>query len=651
MNWRIIGVGLAGVLVPVLLSFFTLGCGGSTPDHEPPGLCPVADASEDLLLCASFSALSEEGIQPEVGSRPLVLYGGASLIDGPFGSALALDGVDDRASLPGFELPGPALTIEAWVLALGEQDDFASLVDFWQDFEGFWMGGSQPAGGWAFWTGSDELDDIDAAVEGEWQHLAGVYDGDRGVAMMYINGILVRQLNDVLPMEQPVLDALGIGARGDRSAFFSGQIDELMIWATVRTAEQICEDAGGSYSLGGCDYANPVGRVSDPCAGVTCSGAGNCVLEGDRPTCQCDSGYATEGLTCVGDESPCDTIAVEANDWDLWYSGQLEADMLAAAEAAAADYVPVSSDWAPGAEAWTSIGQTALMSNALEPFCLGFLRAAAIDPGNPVALNNAASCMFVLDWNEDARRFLECSLHLAPQNASAWAGLGYYEASVAGDLAAALDHYQTATTLDPGNPEWPFQVMRIALDQGDRETADAYLDRLPAADPSGSAGWRGASSDGGAGGGGGDYCCPCSGSSYGNLLECTNNCSASLGCFAGICAYTATCEGGTSALAFGVKICYPPSGVQVCMTFDTNGNVGILLGASVFNGLLGVGAGFSYGTIDGAVNFVVDVGTSNLPINAGSTWTVNLATGQVQGAVGLGSQSGASAAQATIVDW
>jgi hypothetical protein len=48
------------------------------------------------------------------------------------------------------------------------------------------------------------------------------------------------------------------------------------------------------------------GESADPCAGVTCSGLGECaVLHGNEPVCVCDSGHHAEGLSCVPDSDPC----------------------------------------------------------------------------------------------------------------------------------------------------------------------------------------------------------------------------------------------------------------------------------------------------------------------------------------------------------
>lgn len=270
------------------------------------------------------------------------------------------------------------------------------------------------------------------------------------------------------------------------------------------------------------------------------------------------------------------------------------------------------------------------------------------DPDNPVTLNNAATCMFFLDEWADAYRFLECSLYLEPQNGSAIANMANYEYTYEGNLEAALDLYERAKAADPQNPEWAYQAMQVALELGDTDTASDMLADLPA--PSGASnGYRGVGT--GDGSSTGSFCCPCDPpTTYSNISDCTAACSATVSCFVGICAFNADCGGDPGLpLSFGIKLCYPPSGAQICITMDTSGNVGFLVGVSVLNGFLGVGTGFSYNVINQHVNFVVDVGTNTLPINTGATYTYDITADTGQAAVGLSNSSNTSAGQVTVL--
>lgn len=43
----------------------------------------------------------------------------------------------------------------------------------------------------------------------------------------------------------------------------------------------------------------PDAPVADPCAGVTCSGHGDCVVVAGQPSCECEYTYKPDGLNCI----------------------------------------------------------------------------------------------------------------------------------------------------------------------------------------------------------------------------------------------------------------------------------------------------------------------------------------------------------------
>ena len=79
----------------------------------------------------------------------------------------------------------------------------------------------------------------------------------------------------------------------------------------------------------------PADAGSNPCAGVTCSGHGTCVVQSDGPVCICDQDFSpgdASGLTCVPTSQVCvggpinldvDEDGVvdtwfEPNEWECW---------------------------------------------------------------------------------------------------------------------------------------------------------------------------------------------------------------------------------------------------------------------------------------------------------------------------------------------
>ena len=56
--------------------------------------------------------------------------------------------------------------------------------------------------------------------------------------------------------------------------------------------------------------------VQDPCLGVGCSGHGQCVVQEGMPQCDCEPGYLAEGLRCVAEavDDPCLGVDCSAHD-------------------------------------------------------------------------------------------------------------------------------------------------------------------------------------------------------------------------------------------------------------------------------------------------------------------------------------------------
>lgn len=670
------------VLVAALLLVSASSCGEgsarlddpSTPLGTPSAplttdeatLCP-ASAEADLALCLSFAHVdAASGGQTDIGGLSVHIEGSPKRVDGRRGRALFFDGEQDRVVLEGFSLAQQPLTVAAWVKPDGKQTKWASLVDFWARDQGFWLGGSDVPGGWAFWVNGDRVRHGRGLVEGKWQHVAAVLEapevgfaggaGDDGQlptarVSLYINGRLMDRVSDAWLYQAPALTALYLGGRGDRSDFFRGTIDELQVWTSARAPEQLCGDAGGSYqSESGCSFVLPTAEVASPCADVACGGHGSCTIDRDGLACACDAGYQADGLVCRAPQDVCTGIPAAAKTWAEWYEGQLSTDALALAQQQVSQHVAANSAFSPQAEAWTAFGLAGLLQGSQQGACLGFLRAAQVDSKNPVALNNAATCMMTLGYHEDARSFLACSLALAPQNATAKAGQAFLDYTVDGDVSAALKKYEEAATLDPKNPEWRYQAMQLALEQNDKVRARGHLSQLPAANALSSTGYRGVlpsddpqKPDAG-------YCCPCGGAKvYEALDDCVQACGATLSCFTNICTYTGKCTGQGLPFNLQLKLCIPPIGLQVCFSVDTDGKLGLTVGASLFNGMFGVGVGLQANVMSGRVNVVVDAGLGKLPINPGASLTYDLKSGKVEGVAGLGNKSGTTSGQVTLL--
>ena len=361
----------------LLIGSTACDCDSAVEDQPLDTLCPDVPPA-GMELCISFETLVQGLGESDVGGLELEVTGGGELVEGREGVAIGFSDDTGGVTVEGFSFTGQQLTVEAWVKPEGEQVHWATIVDWWYDFQGFWLGGSDVPGGWEFWNGRALVEDPDGLVQGQWQHLAGVLDGEAGTLALYINGVEMHRIEGAPVFEPPPGIPLSIGARGDRSDFFLGVVDEVMIWSRVRTAEEICADGGGTWQADGCGYDQPVGDPPGPCEGVDCSGHGTCELEGGQSVCNCDPGYHAEGLDCLEDYDPCVGIDTLITEWVDWYLAGLEAGLESEVQAFVDSYESGNSAWDPQAEAWSSAAILALLHNSQEVFCLGMLKAVEI---------------------------------------------------------------------------------------------------------------------------------------------------------------------------------------------------------------------------------------------------------------------------------
>ena len=155
-----------------------------------------------------------------------------------------VSGIADHVALPnlGFAT-NPTITVEAWVWvsptatglntfyahgALANGQSFACFyklpdAQFFIDF---------------FGTGTAMIIRVPAnEVLGKWVHFAATYDGTTRNRRMYINGNLVG--SDTTPLPNIPNTAYSIGRFINNGSAFNGNVDEVRIWATVRTEDQI----------------------------------------------------------------------------------------------------------------------------------------------------------------------------------------------------------------------------------------------------------------------------------------------------------------------------------------------------------------------------------------------------------------------------
>ncbi|MCA1809489.1 MAG: LamG domain-containing protein, partial [Lentisphaerae bacterium] len=207
------------------------------PVHTLPALPTVYEISRDQW---------SEGllVNTRVDGDDLVLSGELSL---------GFAGADDYVVVPAADaLKTPLVTVEAWVkidnpylqwipvLHLGrlpgtEEAWTEHAYNLWidRDVPQFTLGSPDAANLVRTKTGNN-------LVVGDWQHLAGQYDGRQ--LRLYINGKLARAVDHDGGIDYTCAEVLRIGGSAGKYSGFEGRIRDVRVWNTVRSEQEIREN-------------------------------------------------------------------------------------------------------------------------------------------------------------------------------------------------------------------------------------------------------------------------------------------------------------------------------------------------------------------------------------------------------------------------
>lgn len=157
-----------------------------------------------------------------------------------FDNALDLDGVDDYVSLPALNLNSNMVTIEAWIKPDGFQNEWAGIVSSRAE--------STTAGLLILtdnevryiWNGDQYQWSSEAyAPPDVWSHVALVIEPSK--ATIYLNGVAHINNTNHLPEEFDGEARVGHDTASE-NRYFNGAFDDVKIWNTARSQEQIMSD-------------------------------------------------------------------------------------------------------------------------------------------------------------------------------------------------------------------------------------------------------------------------------------------------------------------------------------------------------------------------------------------------------------------------
>jgi hypothetical protein len=216
----------------------------------------VSTGAAGLALALSFDEATGDPVDSS-GTERVATLRQATMVRAPgrFGNAMVFNGTNNWVNVADGAANSPldlrqSMTIEAWVnptalngwetVVMKERNGGLAYALYAHD-------GAPLAGGVAAPAGYNNTTGVDMPVRGtsaiplnQWTHLAMTYDG--GNQRLYVNGNLVATTT-LTGVNTQSNNALRIGGNGQFAGeFFSGMIDEVRVFMTVRTAAQIQQD-------------------------------------------------------------------------------------------------------------------------------------------------------------------------------------------------------------------------------------------------------------------------------------------------------------------------------------------------------------------------------------------------------------------------
>ena len=278
-----------------------------------------------------------------------------------------------------------------------------------------------------------------------------------------------------------------------------------------------------------------------------------------------------------------------------------------------------------------AVAMAAMLDDNVYPYCIPVLELAEAHPDDPMLLNDAAVCLIYLEDWAGSGRLLDCAYALAPDlHLTLETGAVWYDRQ--GEIDQAIDAKTEACSKAPESSHCNQNGAAYARQNGRDAAAASFHSGIASNYP-----W-----DNGDGTAGGDapartgICCNCTDRIYDDVMVCVDECTASLGCFTGICTPDVECCGDNSPFSLGVQFCVPPaSPVQACIGADTTGNLDISVQATLANVVsVGVRGRISFGG-SGAPSTSVGVYGGGSVNGAGTGVDLDLPSGTVSKSVGL----------------
>ncbi|WP_440903069.1 LamG-like jellyroll fold domain-containing protein [Catenovulum sp. SX2] len=208
----------------------------------------VASNAEDLLAYFTYNNDDEYGINDETGSFYGELHNSPEFVYSTE-RTLSFNGSSDYlqvAHATELNFAGNSFSLEAWFNADGSSDGSNQTIVSKLNANKGWAlsltndnGALQPNLYLADGTSSFVITDENLVLKNTWNHIAAVVDTANATAYLYLNGEMVKSLG-ISGLASIDTDAqMLIGASTNNSAYWSGELDDVRIWQTAKSQNEI----------------------------------------------------------------------------------------------------------------------------------------------------------------------------------------------------------------------------------------------------------------------------------------------------------------------------------------------------------------------------------------------------------------------------
>jgi hypothetical protein len=255
-----------------------------------------------------------------------------------FGAVPRFDGTDDYVQAPSSLVVGGAITIEAWVKSANVFAAWARVIDFANgpNMDNIIFGWMANSGHLYFETyrNGQTIALVTPTVfpQNQWVHVTAVNDGN-GNGYIYINGVLVVTGPQNVPATVVRTQQYVGRSNYAGDAFFSGSIEDLHIWNSVRSASQVQADMNQvtgnepgfvlDYPLDEGEGNTAYDRTANHYNGILTSTVG-----GDQPAWVADAGPGSGRVVATFTSANPSATAANFMAMIMWGDGHQSAGMI-----------------------------------------------------------------------------------------------------------------------------------------------------------------------------------------------------------------------------------------------------------------------------------------------------------------------------------